>query len=29
VREGSLKLGKLAPGTWRNLTPEEVDGLRK
>jgi 23S rRNA pseudouridine2605 synthase len=29
VREGSLNLGKLAPGSWRNLTPEEVADLRK
>jgi 23S rRNA pseudouridine2605 synthase len=29
VREGNLRLGKLASGSWRYLTSEEVDGLKK
>ena len=26
---GNVKLGMLAPGKWRNLTPEEIKSLRK
>lgn len=29
VREGSLRLGSLRPGQWRDLTEEEVARLRK
>lgn len=29
VAEGSLKLGQLAPGTWRKLTDEELESLIK
>jgi len=29
VRQGPLKLGKLKTGQWRELTPEELSGLRK
>ena len=29
VREGSLRLGALRPGQWRQLTDEEVESLRK
>ena len=29
VAEGSLKLGQLAPGTWRKLTDEELESLTK
>lgn len=29
VRFGPLKIGKLKPGAWRNLTPGEVDMLRR
>lgn len=28
VRYGSLKLGNLKPGAWRNLKPREIDALR-
>jgi len=28
VRVGSLRLGALGPGSWRDLTPREVAGLR-
>ncbi|MBP3672500.1 MAG: rRNA pseudouridine synthase [Oscillospiraceae bacterium] len=28
ICEGALQLGKLAPGKWRYLTPEEVDRLK-
>ncbi|MDZ7665238.1 MAG: pseudouridine synthase [Desulfotignum sp.] len=27
VRMGNVILGNLAPGAWRHLTPEEIDGL--
>ena len=27
VREGSLSLGDLKPGQWRNLSPEEIRSL--
>ena len=29
IREGSLELGDLKPGSWRYLTEEEIHGLRK
>lgn len=29
VRIGSLRLGSLNPGDWRQLTPEEVTGLKQ
>ena len=29
VAFGPLKLGKLPPGAWRHLEPEEVEGLRR
>ena len=29
VQEHTLKLGDLAPGKWRHLTPEEVEELKK
>ncbi len=29
VRIGSLRLGTLKPGQWRNLTPGEVSGLKE
>ena len=28
-RYAGLDVGKLGPGEWRELTEEEVDGLRK
>ena len=28
ISEGNLKLGDLAPGKWRHLTPEEIAGLK-
>ena len=28
ISEGNLKLGDLAPGKWRPLTPEEIAGLK-
>lgn len=28
VRYGPVELGELAPGAWRDLTPEEINGLR-
>ena len=29
IQEGSLRLGALAPGSWRYLTPEEITDLLK
>lgn len=29
IQEGSISLGDLAPGAWRYLTADEVDGLKK
>ena len=29
IQEGSLKLGNLEPGKWRELTPTELAELKK